>query len=240
MPTKLAAKLRALSRTIVYRTPLHRLRRMSGRAAKHRKQAYWDAQLASRFKPYLGGTVSIALRDAVTTRLMLHAVPGARGVLDVGCASGTLGRALRDAGVARYVGLDISPVAIESADRSLGEFHVGDLASFPVETLPPFDVVVFNEVLYYLDVDEAVRQLERYARRVAVDGALVFSMKRDAKSRAILDAVVARFEWIDGAVFQEQRTRPGYELRTDEAFPAYLVGVVRPRGGAPNDVGDAW
>jgi len=229
MPESFGSTLRALGRSVVYRTPIHRLRALRRRDAKHRKQAYWDAQLASRFKPYLGGTVSIALRDAVTSRLLLHAVPGARGVLDVGCAAGTLGRALRDAGVERYVGLDISPVAIESADRSFGEFHVGDLTSFPVETLPPFDVVVFNEVLYYLDVDEAVRQLERYARLVAEEGALVFSMKRDAKSRAILDAIVARFEWIDGAVFQEQRARPAYELRSDAAFPAYLVGVVRPR-----------
>jgi predicted TPR repeat methyltransferase len=226
----LSATLRTAARHVIYATPLFRLTRFGAEPA-HRTQAYWDTALAGRLKPYLGGTLSIDLRNAVTARLVHTAAPQARSLLDVGCAAGTLGAIVRGAGIERYVGFDISEFAIRHADRSLGEFLVADLCSFEPKDGERFDAIVFNEVLYYTDVEEAVRQLGRYAGFLAAEGVLVASLKNDPKCTAILRRAARDFVWTTGVLFQEHAESGRYAVRTDRERPAYLVGVLRPRAG---------
>lgn len=227
-----AASLRALGRSVLYRTPLHALQRWvrarRGGVPEHRTQAYWDAGLAGRLRPYLGGTVSVDVRNAVTVQLLRHAVPNLTSLLDVGCAAASLAEAARPLGVRRYVGVDISRTAIESAPADAGELHVSDLHSFDPQARGPFDAIVLNEVLYYAEVDDVLPQMARYARALTPDGVFVVGMKDDPKSRAILARVLTAHEWVDGVVWQEQRERPGWSLRRDRERQPYLVGVVRP------------
>jgi 2-polyprenyl-3-methyl-5-hydroxy-6-metoxy-1,4-benzoquinol methylase len=100
--------------------------------------------------------------------------PGAR-VLDVGCGHGRLLELLGESGYARYVGVDLSPVAVERA-RALGlartHFEVADFQSW--ETREQFDVVVFNESLYYALRPAATAR--RFAARLAPGGRMVVSL----------------------------------------------------------------
>lgn len=222
------ALLRSLARSAFYRTSLHRLASSRAVEPSHRTATYWDAALSGRLRPYLGGTISVDVRNVVTAQL-LHAVfPAAMSILDVGCAAGTLAKAVRAVGVRHYVGLDISSVAIREATREAGDFHVVDLCAF--EPTDPFDAIVFNEVLYYLDVATAVAQMERYARHLTPHGVLVFSLKNDPKSRAILGAIVRRFAWMTGMLLQEQSECGRYAIHANRERPAYLVAVVREPG----------
>lgn len=81
-------------RLIYYRARLDKLvarfRRHAAPAASHSSPAYWDAKLDGELKSYLGGTMSFDLRNAVVSALIRQTVPGAKTMLDIGCAGGSL------------------------------------------------------------------------------------------------------------------------------------------------------
>ncbi len=78
-------------------------------------------------------------------------------VLDMGCGTGTLERRLRPLGYKNYLGVDVSATAITTAHADAGDeatFIVGDAETYRSDA--HFDVIVFNEMLYYLDEPETV------------------------------------------------------------------------------------
>ena len=215
--------LRHIVRKIVYGTPAHRWL-LAG--AKHDK-AYWDMELIGRLKPYLGGTLTIEARNVLTVTLMRRLIPGAKSLLDIGCASGSLLHCLGND--LRYVGVDISETAITEARHLLpgAEFHISALEEY--EPSEEFDVMIMNEVLYYLSATAAAKQARRYARHLRPSGGIIISMKHDAKSEAIFAEIGNHFIWIDGLLFQEKAARPEFRIRLDYARPAYLIGLFHPR-----------
>lgn len=107
-------------------------------------------------------------------------------VLDVGCGEGLL--ALRLHGLyRRYVGTDISAVAIEHALERAGgpqtEFlHVDGNDWVPSDR---FDIIIFNESLYYFE--HPFDAFRRYAAALAPGGAIAVSMFRGSRrARAIV------------------------------------------------------
>ena len=80
----------------------------------------------------------------------LRLVEGSPSILDFGCGTGILLERIQRIRFHDYVGIDSSPVAIELAWKrvpGVGTFVVGE--DVPT-TAGPFDVIVCNEVLYYL------------------------------------------------------------------------------------------
>ena len=73
-------------------------------------------------------------------------------VLDVGCGNGGLARLIVGNPRIEYVGTDISSSAIARAREAApaGTFIEGS-AAYPPERAGTFDIIVFNEILYYLD-----------------------------------------------------------------------------------------
>ncbi len=73
-------------------------------------------------------------------------------VLDVGCGNGGLARLIAGDPSIDYTGIDVSEAAVARAREvsPQGTFIVGD-AMNPPENLGVFDVLVFSELLYYLD-----------------------------------------------------------------------------------------
>lgn len=107
-------------------------------------------------------------------------------VLDLGCGVGLLRAHLPETTVLSYTGVDISARAIEQA-RAQGarrsEFVVASIEEWEPERL--YDVIVFNEVLYYLS--NPVATVRRYRQFLMPYGTVVVSMYRPRRLRQPLE-----------------------------------------------------
>ena len=105
-------------------------------------------------------------------------------VLDVGCGDGRFFLYLRQCSYRRYLGIDLSEVAVGKASRWADEksrFVAADANTF--EPAEDFDVIVFNECLNYFDDPIAV--IGRYARRLTEGGVVLVSMFQHPHTAAI-------------------------------------------------------
>lgn len=233
-------RLRYYIGSIVYASPtlLKWVKRIVGYTSVNRNSAFWDSELAGPKAWYLGGTLSIDTRKAIIATLIHHTMPSAQSLLDVGCAAGGLAQTASREGLEHYVGVDISEYAIKKARKQLLEgkklssarFYTCDLCDFTPENNSQFDVIVFNEVLYYLDVKEAVVQLERYSNWLRPGGVFCISMKDDPKSHVIYQAISRRFQHVNSILFQASPPYQGvrYRIAVNEEFPTFVVGVFVP------------
>ena len=145
---------------------------------------------------------------------------GARTILDVGCGEAILRDLLPGDGYDRYVGLDLSPAAIEKARvgaRPQDRLEVADAETWaPAES---FDAVVMNECLYYFH--DPLAQAHRYFEAARLGGVLLVSMFESPRTRAILRALSARLPAPD-------------RVRVSGARGTWSVAVFRrPTAGSP-------
>jgi len=144
-------------------------------------QAQWDREYAT------GGWEWLKSDDERVHNYIIAAYCTRFGpdaaILDVGCGEGVLHDLLARTGYRHYVGVDLSPTAIERmAPRtdSRTRFLVGNAETLALET--EFDIVVINEVMYYFRDPIAV--LNRL-RAVVPAGVFIISMA-DVGFRATL------------------------------------------------------
>lgn len=149
-------------------------------------------------------------------------------VLEVGCGEAAFYDALSPHAPARYLGMDLSPVAVESARARLAHVPsagvvLGDAETF--ETGERFDAVVFPEVLEYLGDTPGV--IARYARFLKPEGSFGVSLwlsKRSVRMRRILRALyyfheeaVVMAPW--GGAWMVARFSPRPADKSDAARP---------------------
>jgi 2-polyprenyl-3-methyl-5-hydroxy-6-metoxy-1,4-benzoquinol methylase len=135
-------------------------------------------------------------------------------VLDVGCGDGILRTHLHES-FSTYLGVDF-PQAIDRAGSRADtrtSFVASDLRAFTTEAR--FDVIVFNESLYY--VEHPIAELQRYSAFLKLDGVFLVSMHRKPKSEAIWSDVARSFELIDRVTIAN---RAGVE---------WIAGAFQPR-----------
>jgi len=97
-------------------------------------------------------------------------LPAHSSLLDVGCGIGTLADYLP---ALSYTGIDVSQKAIAVAqERHPGTFICSDAESFLIDE--KFDVVLFNETLYYLE--DPLEQLTRYWGVLSDGGSMIVSI----------------------------------------------------------------
>ena len=154
----------------------------------------WEEQFAGGRWDYLAEEEA---RYRALAELVARHRPRAR-VLDVGCGAGPLVPALREAGIASYLGLDVSETAVARA-RRLEDGSTGFLAVDAENwtTDERFDAVIFNESLYYFE--DPLGGARRYASLLRLPegeraGGLIFlSMFSSRRALAILRELERRF-----------------------------------------------
>jgi len=137
----------------------------------------WNQQHSSSTWRYLAGLEQVP-RYAIIEGWRQRLKPSG-SVLDLGCGEGVLLQQIPAAVNVNYTGVDLSQVAIIEATKrvrhaSLERFICADFDTFDASIRSPFDVIVFNEVLYY--VADPAATLSRYRRILAADGLVIVSM----------------------------------------------------------------
>lgn len=130
----------------------------------------------------------------------VRAKGGQLSILDVGCGEGLLRSHVADKDILRFVGTDISDVAVAAAnkiDYQRSEFYVCDV---PGDDLGKFDVIVCNEMLYYVpDVDGYLVHLRGLLKR---DGWLITSITRHTGDFTLHSNLDRRFKKLDAATIK--------------------------------------
>lgn len=130
----------------------------------------------------------------------------ARRVLDVGCAAGMMGAALKERGVAEVVGVEINPVAAREAATRLDKVIVGDIEEIEL-TYPEgyFDTIVLGDVLEHLrDPWNLLKRLRRY---LAEGGKIVASIPNVAHISVIRDLIRGEWRYADIGILDRTHLR---------------------------------
>lgn len=105
-------------------------------------------------------------------------------ILDVGCGEGILQERLRSGGYSCYLGIDLSAQAISRASRREDcrtHFMQADVATY--EPNRTFDVIIFNECMYYFETPLTI--LQRYEHALTDGGIFIVSMHATHRSRRL-------------------------------------------------------
>jgi 2-polyprenyl-3-methyl-5-hydroxy-6-metoxy-1,4-benzoquinol methylase len=124
----------------------------------------------------------------------LHELKPQGALLDIGCGEGLLYKRLLSQ-PSLYLGLDISAAAIDKARTiGAGPFLCADAEQFVANDT--YDVIVFNECLYYFN--DPVETVGRYASALRPDGIMIVStFLQSRRGRAILRALKHRHTVMD-------------------------------------------
>ena len=173
-------------------------------------QAWWEDDYRRGSLDRIEGEAELS-RHLLVAGLVRHYAPGG-SILDIGCGTGAVLAPLRAcfAGLpSRYVGLDYSKLALETAasrarptvgdaQPPLGsvEFVRGDFDEYqPAER---FDAVIFSESLYY--APDPLRTVQRYVAALNPGGVVVVSMwRRPSRARV--------WRVLGSALHERSRTR---------------------------------
>jgi 2-polyprenyl-3-methyl-5-hydroxy-6-metoxy-1,4-benzoquinol methylase len=194
----------------------------------------WDKALQGWASSYLQGTVSIDVRSSITAQLAETIAPHATSLLDLGCAGATLAQRLGPR-YDVYWGVDISSFAVSQGkaniltmtDRKPIDCHFEAASILDFQPARQFDVIVFNEVLYYLPLNQIAPTLNRYAKYLAQDGIILVSLKNEAVARLVQSVALRRLEFVFGVLWQEQIKRPSWNIMRNRERPAHLLHAFR-------------
>jgi 2-polyprenyl-3-methyl-5-hydroxy-6-metoxy-1,4-benzoquinol methylase len=151
----------------------------------------WDSQYGAGHWEGLRRVGEIP-RYSVIAGYCRHFKPSG-SILDVGCGEGLLQTTLHE--YSRYLGIDLSDEAIRLASKRRDDitlFVQGDATSCHVDGL--FDVVVFNECLYYFKDPMSV--MSRYHRVLKAGGLLIVSNYVTGLDRLIWHMIDAEYSAI--------------------------------------------
>jgi SAM-dependent methyltransferase len=143
---------------------------------------------------------------------------GARSILDVGCGPGLLRPHVEGVGFTRYLGIDPSRVAIERASRFEDERTSFAVAERPAPGSGPFDVVVCNDMLYY--VDDAGAFLDHVRDLLEPGGYVISAVWRHPGDTVLQRRLGERFDLVDRVLVKQL---------ADERRSRWLVSCHRRR-----------
>jgi 2-polyprenyl-3-methyl-5-hydroxy-6-metoxy-1,4-benzoquinol methylase len=155
--------------------------------------SHWETEYSNGKWAFMRDLPEVSRYSVIIGYITYFAHRGA--VLDVGSGDGILRERLVQP-LRRYVGVDISSEAIRHARRledAQTMFVCADVTQYdPDDT---FDVIVFNEVLYYLN--DPLSLLRRYERYVQPGGVFVISMHVNPKTTNNWQRLEAAYSFLD-------------------------------------------
>jgi 2-polyprenyl-3-methyl-5-hydroxy-6-metoxy-1,4-benzoquinol methylase len=177
-----------------------RLARSVRRALRMDRERRWNTEYASGGWDWLRN-IDERAHHSVLAGYAAYLKPGG-SLLDVGCGEGVFQEELRGA-AGRYMGVDFEQ-AIQKAQHKVNavtRFVVGDMNEFT--TSEQFDVIVFNESIYYLH--DTLAGVQRYESMLAPGGVLLISMHGKERNDALWTALDAHYRTLDRVTITNAR-----------------------------------
>lgn len=130
----------------------------------------------------------------------------ARRILDVGCASGALGRALKEGQGCEVIGIECVPEVAAIARSRLDRVHVGDAAAV-APSLPEayFDCIIVADVLEHLAEPAAL--LSALRRSLAPNGRLILSVPNVRHWSVIRGLLEGRWDYAEAGLLDRTHLR---------------------------------
>jgi 2-polyprenyl-3-methyl-5-hydroxy-6-metoxy-1,4-benzoquinol methylase len=155
----------------------------------------WEAEYAAGSWDYLRAISELPRYSIIVGYTENFRPNGA--VLDIGCGEGVLAPLIRNS-CSRYLGVDLSAEAVHRAaplEDAKTQFRQGDASSFVPDD--KFDVIVFNEMLYYLE--QPLDIVRRYAPFLSDGGIFITSnvvSRRSFAARKALQSAYTPRAWV--------------------------------------------
>lgn len=121
-------------------------------------------------------------------------VEGGWKILDIGCSSGRLGKALKDEKSVTVVGIDIDEEDIKEAKKNLDKAFVLNIEQdYIPKDIGKFDAIIMADVIEHLvNPTEAVKKVKKLLKP---GGKLIFSIPNMANATVRLELLSGRFEY---------------------------------------------
>lgn len=152
------------------------------------------------------GTVDLSNRNNSHV-FAVEMIAGNKRVLEFGCASGFVSRALRDRGC-RVVGVEIDPEFASQAKEFCDDVIIGDAETLDLESIlegQQFDVAVFGDVLEHMH--DPVQILRRVRQWLVPEGYVVASLPNVAHGAVRLALLQGRFDYRPEGLLDETHVR---------------------------------
>lgn len=168
-----------------------------GVVGPHMSQQQWDEEFANSKWAYLSKANQREHYDCIIDMYNQHGNNGS--MLDIGCGVGLLYRYFMDTSALKddqYFGIDISTVAINEAKETCksNNFSVVDYETHHINK--KFDVVIFNETLYYFN--HAGKTLQKCIdENLTKQGVIIISMCDHERHDLIWELISKKYTVID-------------------------------------------
>lgn len=172
-------------------------------------------------------------KDSVIPYVEKYASGG--NILDVGSGSGALGNSLGSNTYHHYLGIDVSSVAIDWANKhnekgSKNTYVLADMCSF--KTDQKFSVILFADSLYYNPMPRVKSLLEAYANYLEPHGVFLMRTCDGRRTTEIVRLVESDYEIVEKLGLEFKKNVPvfiiAFRPRTSLAAGGVETGVQVP------------
>jgi len=172
-------------------------------------------------------------KDSVIPYVEKYANGG--NILDVGSGTGALGNSLGSNTYRHYLGIDVSSVAIDWANKhnekgSKNTYVLADMCSF--ETNQKFSVILFADSLYYNPTPRVKLLLNAYANYLEPHGVLLMRTCDGRRTTEIVRLVESDYEIVEKLGMEFKKNVPVFIIAFRPKTSLAAVGVEMGSGVA--------
>lgn len=161
------------------------------------KKILWDKEFSGSKWNFIDNT----LGDCVYPYLEKYTENG--NILDLGCGPGNTANELASGVYRRYVGVDISEVALAKAVKRTQQSGRADKNSFAradfLQYTPTqdFNVILFRESMYHIPLGQVLPILEKYSKYLTTSGVFIVRIYAgDVSGAKLKDRVTSKIDLI--------------------------------------------
>ncbi len=197
----------------------------------YQSESKWDKEWKSGAWDYLDKVPVERSKIAVigSVLVQLHSQTDS-SILDVGCGEGAISDFLTPIQKQKYVGVDISKEAIATAKKRRNKLQFIHSIAHQYQPNSKFDVIIFSEMLYYVDAFKILTQYEAY---LTTNGTVIISMyytdnRTKNQYKKIFQTARSIFEKIDQIEMSGYTHSDGDPKKKEKVW--FLIEVYRKRG----------